>query len=325
MIRDRLPSSRFLVRFSLAALALLLLTEVAGSAVISASDAPALRWHDHSAELKVQQMDELSAAGGATTVILGTSMAQQALLPAALAGDGVAYNAALNGGIPELSEQWYFDVVAPRLQPDTVIWALGPLDVSAVYGASTLDAFETALQTKDGLLASSERATARFSPLVRNRTVLRDPSALLGRQATARRNARAAVLEVTGPSGERLDFTPSVNPARAAEVRGRLTPFTLDRNDLAALARSVDRLQSDNITVVFVELPTPARFDALYPNGPDTAAVVSETLIALARELNVPLIEVSGTYADEDFVDFTHLNAEAAARFSQEVSAALGG
>ncbi len=310
-----------IVRFVFAGLVVLAVAELTGRTLVAASDAPALRWHDHSAELKIEQMDELDHV---STVIVGTSMAQQALVPRDLeAWLGSSYNAGLNGGVPVVAEQWLRDQVTPRIEPDRVLWGLGPLDISATYGNATLNAYERALATKEGVPATAERATAAISSLVRNRTVLRDPSELLGRKATARRNSRADALAATGERGERIEFQTAVTPARAAEVRGRITPFALDRDDLAAIVRSVQQLRTGGVEVILVQLPVPPRFEELYPGGPDQAAMVDSALDALARELDVPLVRTSGSYTNSDFVDYTHLNQAAAARFSIETALAI--
>jgi hypothetical protein len=314
-----MTANRF--RFVVAALVVLLAAELGGRALVAASGSSALRWHDYSAELKVEQM---TRAQSADVVVVGTSMAQQALVPRFLSAEGAStYNAGLNGGVPVVTEQWLRDHVEPRLEPATVLWALGPLDISAVYGDATLNAYETALETKDGSPAEAERLAASVSSLVRNRTVLRDPSELLGIKATARNNGRAEARSATGEGGERIEFQPAVSPARAAEVRGRVTPFALDRDDLAALARSASRLKDKQVEVILVELPVPDRFNDLYPAGPQQAELVRAALEVLAAELDVPLIRVSGSYANDDFVDYTHLNQPAAERFTLETAAAL--
>jgi hypothetical protein len=308
-------------RFVFAGLVVLVAAELFGRTLVAASDAQALRWHDHSAELKIEQMENLDEV---STVIIGTSMAQQALVPQFLEPWlGSSYNAGLNGGVPVVAEQWLRYQVTPRIEPTRVLWGLGPLDISAVYGDATLNAYERALATKDGLPASAERATASISSLVRNRTVLRDPSELLGQKANARRNSRADALAGTGEWGERIEFQTAITPARAAEVRGRITPFALDRNDLAAIARSVEQLRADGVEVILVQLPVPPRFEDLYPGGPGQGELVDSALDALAGELDMPLVRASGSYTNSDFVDYTHLNQAAAERFSIETAAAI--
>ncbi len=296
---------------------------------MSASDPVVLRWHDHTAQLKIQQME---TAGDADVVVIGTSMAQQDLVPGELLDQvpdaGSVYNAALNAGVPEVMEPWLLDQVEPRLDPDVVVWGLSALDFSAVYGDAVVQAYERAPATSGGALGALDRSGSELSELVRNRRVLRSPSAIFGPEQDRTVEARDAALAVLGSEGERLDFTVVDDEVRRAEVAGRITPFELDRDDVAAIIRTVGVLRERGVEVIFVELPTPRRFRALLPAGPEQQQVVTDVLIGLSNELDVPLITLDmaagsavapGPFRDVDFVDFTHLNAEGAVRFSQQI------
>ncbi len=284
----------------------------------------ALRWHDYSAELKIEQMDGWES--DPSLVVVGTSMAQQDLVPSVLSAELNSlpvYNAGLNGGVPVVVEPWLLDQVIGRVNVSTVVWGLSALDISAVYGDATEAAYQSALSTKGGASAPVERVVASFSELVRNRTILREPSALAGVVANQRVADRTEARAGMGADGERIDFRRVVEPSRQAEMRGRITPFVLDREDLAAVARTVGQLQSAGIAVVFVELPVPPRFTELYRSGPAEHELVHATLAALGAELDVPVLEVEGEFTNNDFVDFTHLGEEAAHRFSLQTASAL--
>ncbi len=312
------------LRFVIAALLVAGLAEgIARLAVSPGSEA--LRWHDYAAELKIDQLDAFGS--DPSLVVVGTSMAQQDLVPSVLSAQLNSlsvYNAGINGGVPVVVEPWLLDQVMDRLNVSTVVWGLSALDISAVYGDATEAAYRSALSTKGGASASVERTVASFSTLVRNRTILREPSALAGVIANHRVADRAEAQMNMGARGERIDFRRVVAPTRRAEMRGRITPFVLDREDLAAVARTVDRLQSAGISVVFVELPVPPRFIELYRSGPAEHELVHATVAALGAELDVPVLAVEEEFTNNDFVDFTHLGEEAAQRFSVQTATALG-
>ncbi len=324
-----MTSRRFFSRWLLTALVVTALFEGGARLAMAAADPVVLRWHDHTAQLKIQQME---TRGEVDVVVIGTSMAQQDLIPGELLGRlpeiGSVYNAALNAGVPEVMESWLLDQVEPRLAPDVVVWGLSALDFSSVYGDAVVQAYERAPATADGVLGALDRNGSELSELVRNRRVLRSPSAIFGPEQERIAEARDGALAVLGADGERRDFTAVDDEARRAEVAGRITPFELDRDDVAAIIRTVGVLRDRGVEVVFVELPTPRRFRALFPAGPEQQRVVAEALTGLSDELDVPLITLDmaagssvapGPFRDGEFVDFTHLNAEGAIRFSRQI------
>ncbi|MEZ5227699.1 MAG: hypothetical protein R2710_13805 [Acidimicrobiales bacterium] len=314
-------------RFLLAFVVVVLAAELAARATIAATDAPVLRWHDDATQLKVAQMDE---RGPVDMVIVGTSMAQQDIVPsvlaAALSDDTETHSrstTALNGGVPVVMEPWLLDQVVDRLQPDTVVWGLSALDLSLEYGDATLDAYEQALETKSGVYATADRWASRLSVLMADRRVLRDPDQLVGDGADRNRRRLADARAEVGPDGERQNFTVDTGIRQSQEIARRITPFQLDRDDLAAIVRTVDALRERGIEVVFVELPVPNRFRQLYPGGPDQHDLVNATLTELARELDVEFITPEVTFTDPSFVDFTHLNAESAKSFTESLATSL--
>lgn len=308
--------------FAIGLLVVVLLAEVGARVVLAAADRPVLRWHDWSAQLKVEQME---AADGADVVIAGTSMAQQDLVPSVLSAElgEEVYNAGLNGGVPTVMEPWLLDEVEPRLDPDLVVWGLSTLDLSVSYGDAIEDAYATAPATRSGVMGRIERSAARVSRLVESRVVLRDPSALAGTRRDEAIESVAEAWEELGPGGERLAFERNTSTDRRREILSRITPFDLDRDDLAAIARTVEELRDRGVGVVLVVLPVPERLRALYPGGPDQHEIVVRALELLGRELDVPVERLGDDATDADYVDFTHLDADAAARVSAELAGRL--
>ena len=304
--------------------AVVMLAAVEGTTRLVVEPESVLRWHDYGTQLKVTQLDEL---GTVDTVVVGTSMAQQGLVPAVLEEltGRTTYNAALNGGVPRVIEPWLLDQVVPRAKPSRVVWGLSSIDLSVTYGAATVTAYEGAMATRSGPLAAVDRAVSSHSRFVSSRAVLRDPSSVVGDIRDERRRDLQSARAELGERGERLNFEEAASGRRAGEVRDRVNPYALDPDDLAAIVRTVDALQAQEIEVVFVELPVPPRLMTLYPDGPATHQRFQSALQLLADELKVPLAGPSETtsYDDTDFVDFTHLNAVSANDFSRRTAQQL--
>ena len=312
------------VRFLIGLLVVVVVAE-AGARVAEASGPPALRWYDATTQLKVDQMNDLSA--DADVVFAGTSMVWQGFDPETFtATDGrSAYNAGLAGGVPVVMEPWLLEQVIPRTNPDLVVWGLSSLDFSATYGADNLDRYRDALETRSGVLAALERGAASVSALVGYRTVLRDPGALFGIERDRIEDDFAEAELVLGPAGVRRDFRVDAGEERGATVAARVVDFALDPADLAAVARTVAALRADGIEVVFAEMPVPDRFVTLHPNRLDDLDRVHEATVALGAELDVPVVDLRSGYTDADFVDFTHLDEGGAHQLTTTLAARLAG
>ncbi len=311
-------------RFFIGLLAMAMALELGARAAVLAAGTPTLRWHDYSAQLKIEQLDTKSDSFD--TIIIGTSMAQQGLVPDALAARST-YNASLNGGVPVVMEPWLTDHVLNRISndgpPTTVIWGLSSLDLSATYGQATIDAYNQSPSGRTGMLATLDRALAEHSTFVANRAALRDPSALAGQQRQTSLVQYDEAVQSLGSSGERRDFSRSTSAERAEEIRQRISSYALDIDDIAAIIRTIEDLQAQGIEVVLVELPVPPRFLALYETGQAHNAF-QMALEAISEEMDVRLVVSPDNYTDSDFVDFTHLNESSARLFTETISAQLG-
>jgi hypothetical protein len=312
---------RLAIRFFIGLAVAIALAE--GSArVAEALGPPALRWYDASAQLKVEQMDELGDVG---VVFAGTSMAWQGLDPEVFAAeDGRdAYNAALAGGVPVVMEPWLLDQVVPRLHPGLVVWGLSSLDFSASYGADNLERYRDALETRQGPLAAVERTTAAVSGLVRYRTVLREPSALAGTEREHIETDFAEAASILGERGLRQDYTADTSDRLAEIMAAEVRDFRLDDTDAAAVIRTVAELRRRGIDVVLVELPIPDRFVDLHPDGGDDIRRVHELVMALGERLQLPTLDLRPGFTDDEFVDFTHLDKAASAALTTVLAGRL--
>jgi len=307
------------------ALALLLVGEIATRAWVRASEPSQLRWYDASTQIRVEGFDE---TGTRSVVFAGTSMAWQGFVPAEFSSadplDRTAFNAGLAGGVPIVTEPWLLEHVVPALEPDTVVWGLSSLDFSSSYGKANYAAFTQALESKPGLLGGIERGVSGSSALIQWRATLRNPSSWLGYSGDQVDRDLAAARSTLGPDGERLDFSIAIDARRAAVQRSRLADMALDASDVASVLRTIDELQELGVEVVLVQLPVPDRFAQLHPGGRADVERVHALVEAIGIDTNSQVIDLSDGFTDDDFVDFTHLNAAAAARLTQRLAAEIG-
>lgn len=315
-------TKRTIYTFLVGAVLMVATLEGGSRLAVRAIGVPPLMWHDYGAQLKVEQLSNDKFTHDLDVVVVGTSMAQQGLVPEEIAS-GATYNASLNGGIPQVMEPWIIEQVLPRAKPDTIIWGLSSLDFSANYGDATVKAYQAARSTEHGPLAALDKKLSEYSTFIANRSTLRNPSALAGQERQTNRQRFQKAHDTLGPRGERQDFTTALSDDLAVEIRDRLSPDSLDLDDLASVARVIEQLDHHGIDVVLVEMPVPPRFVALDPQGAENQQVFTAALQALSNEVGASLISVSEPFSDDEFVDYTHLSAEGAVRFSRLVDARL--
>ncbi|WP_420450896.1 hypothetical protein [Ilumatobacter sp.] len=322
-----LPTGRPALGWVAAVVAVVLLAEVLARVAVAEAP-PEIRWYDAGAQRAVAAMDRRGAAGDDVDVVFaGTSAAAQAFVPAAFTAADPAGRSALNvglaGAVPTVTGPWLVDEVQERLGPDLVVWGLTPLDLAPAYGADQLDAYRSAVETRSGWLASLDRAVGRTSELVRSRRILRDPASVVGGAADERAAELAALDATTGPDGERIDFTVDTSPVRAAVQRARLADFAIDPADTAAIVDAIEASHAAGVEVVLVELPSPDRLRAQLPGGDRDAALATAAISELGERAAVDVISMPRALGGSDFVDFTHVDAPAAARVSTWIAELL--
>lgn len=301
----------------------LLALELGARVVVATADPADVVWYDASTQLRVEMLDELDHVD---MVFAGTSSAWQGLVPEVFVEHGAAdsaFNVGLAGGVPTVTGPWLRDEVVPRTVPDVVVWGLTSLDFSSSYGDTNEAAYDEAYETRRGWLADVDRAVSDVSELVRSRRLLRDPSRLWGGAQDEIRADLEEAAAITGAHGERLDFAEDVSDERAAIMRARVHGYEIDERDVDEVSRTVAALQAQGRTVVFVEVPLPERFVRLHPNGAADIASASATIDAIAGEHDVTVLRTTETFTDDDFVDFSHLDADAAHRFSADIARQL--
>lgn len=319
-----LPRGRSgLVRTLIATLLLLLLAEGGARLAEQSAAAPQLRWYDEAAQIRVELMDGREA----DVVFAGTSMAQQAFVPsvfnATIGVDQTSFNVGLPGAVPQVTGPWLVDVVVDRLGPSTVVWGLSSLDFSSSYGDRPNEAWQSAPATREDVLGRVDARLADHSALIRYRSLLRRPDDVWGEGADVRAEQFAEERSITGADGERLGFDRERSSQGAAINRARLADSTIDQQDVAAVEQAVEALTAAGIRVILVELPVPPAFIELHPNRATDHDRVGSTIRDLAGRLGVDHIALDTSWVDDDFVDFTHLDAAGAAAFTRSVADVL--
>ncbi len=315
---------RGLSRWLGAFVAIVVLAEIAARVVVPAA-VPEIRWIDAGAQLRIEAMDADDRR--AEVVFAGTSSAGQAFVPSVFErvddSGRSSFNASLAGAVPTVMGPWLVDEVVPRLDPDLIVWGLSPLDFSTAYGDDQLVAYRSAVETRGGLLAEVDRRVGSVSQLVESRRILRSPTALFGTDADARDRRFDQARATTGPDGERVDFGVDVGAERRAITRTRLDGFGIDDADVDAIATTIETLQASGVEVVLVELPLPNRFRDQLPGGDADANVVSSSIRSLGERLGVDVMLMPRALGDRRFVDFTHVESDAAAVVTEWVARGL--
>jgi len=279
--------------------------EIAARAIES-TDPPLVTWYDAATQQRVPMMDERSA----DVAFVGTSMPWQGFVPATFTeADGrTAFNAGLAGAVPVVMEPWILNQVEPRLDPDVVVWGLSSFDFAPNYGDAQLESYRSAPETRTGVLAWMDRTGRRFSALIRMRSLMRQPSKLIGAGADETQADIDEAAMITGPDGERLDFNEDKSDRRGSIVTARLKNFEPDPADLDAIRRTATDLNDRGVRLVLVQMPVPDIFIERHPNDRADYAKTGQAIRDLGAELAVDVVSFDGLFDDSSFVDYTHLD-----------------
>lgn len=308
-------SPKRLRRVVAAGLVVLLLAE-AGVRLVEHRLPPSPGWFNAEYGTKRHQMDTLAAhSGGASIVVLGSSVVDTAIDPAALAGGRPrpAYNAGLIGANLEMVDLWSQLVVEPALRPDVAVVGVSSRDVNANGGGLEsqtarflrLGAVRQLLRT-ESTLQRIERRVGEISHLVRFRVELRRPlGALLDYRAPVHTQA---LPDGAGFDRQLADLPYRDGPEVAEFFRtSPLRDFRLSARQLGALERSVRRLQSSGTRVVLLDVPVTARYVELHPNGAEDYRAYELALEAVADATGAELID-GGVWEPSRFSDPLHVN-----------------
>ncbi len=299
----------------------------AGAHAVAPYLPPPDRYGDRATAVKVAQLDRDDATRKCTpVVVVGNSMARDAIDPAVLSGElpgrPAVYNAALDAANPALLRRWLGDEVLPRAHPRLVVVAVASLDlnVAGKAGSAALAAYNEAPATASGTVGRIGSWFDGQSALVQHRRSIADPNTwaptfegLRSGEATAGADS-GGLTTVIGPDGagrsrRRSTYSPQNSAVRAFVQQQLLNDFIIDTTSIESLTDLVRSIRAnDDTTVVLVALPITDEFVALHPRG---TADVDEYLGVMRRvsvDTAVPLLDLHTATPPAHFADTHHLN-----------------
>ncbi|MCO8128672.1 hypothetical protein NHL50_15785 [Acidimicrobiia bacterium EGI L10123] len=290
--------------------AVLLTVEVAIRAVSSGFAEP-VTWYHEIAQAKVEQIAEQD--GELDYVFIGTSQTYHGIDPAVIDRrlSTRSYNAAIPAGIPPLQRRWLDDAVLPDLEVDTVVWPLSSIDLNAARPQEVAPLYDEAFEARDGVLAEVDRWLSARSATFRHRRTLADPRSWLEADDPV-----SGARDVLHANGKRRPGRANTSDAERRRIRRDVIgDYELGGRMSEDIRRTVGALREQGVDVVFVWLPQAPRFLDLLPD-PSVDVAAEREARRLATDLDVPFVDVSDGYGNEDFSDFTHLSGDAAERLS---------
>ena len=284
-----------------------------------------LEWPDWETANKVAAIDSLAARGGASVVVLGSSIMNAGVDPALMSrelGDQrPVFNAALNGSNVPSTRLWALNVVVPRLRPKVVVIGIDGIELNgsgkgerrffnlirgsagwrkAVGGASTYE--------------SIADHASDWSYLIRYRSVIRKPTSWFSVD--------------TAPLDQRVDVYGTLHPRKRPRVEGavrkhKFQTFDKDnfsspvgRNRLALLSDLVERLNTRGIKVVLVRMPTVDEID-VPRDGPGTYAKIETTMKTFVGRHGLYYVDMRDEFTDVSlYSDVHHVNVRGREKLS---------
>lgn len=272
-------------------------------------------WYHEIAHAKTEQMEQYE--GSFDFVFTGTSQSYHAIDPEVIDErlGSRSYNAGIPAGVPPLQARWLFDAVIPNLEVDTVVWALSSVDMNGARPREMTPVYDSAFATRRGALADLDRWLFDRSALFRHRRTVADPQAWFSGDDPLS-SARSVLLS----SGKRTPGTSNLTDRERERVRREVVgDYRVGGRMTRAIRETVLELRERDVDVVFVWLPEAPRFVDLLPD-PGQYEKAKDEAFRMADDLGAPLVDVSDGFGDEDFIDFTHLDGDAADRLSARLS-----
>jgi hypothetical protein len=319
---------RTLIAFAGVAL-VLLASEVAARALDSRLPR-ALTWQSAEADDKVDRMDALERAGGASVVFVGSSLVNAGIDPGQFGdqlGGVTAYNAALSAAIPVLFQPWMADVVVPRLHPKVVVIGVTSFDftdhpsASAFYKAFADSVGGRAALGKDNALDDVDRWLHDHSELWAHKFALRDPDTVID-AIDGSGPPPDPLIEQIEPSGHTIykgHGTFSDRPDAGPPIGA----WTIGKDNPAALRRLIDASKAQGTKVVLVDTPVTDEYVSRHPHGAADFATYLDALRKLGADTGTPVLEFDGMRDHAYFADVVHLNAAGVAAFTPRLLAGL--
>lgn len=302
----------------LAALLAVLVTAEVGVRVIGPGLPEETVWYHEIAQAKAEQIEE--HPGPLDYVFAGTSQSYHGIDPAVIDEriGSRSYNAGIPAGVPPVQRRWLSDAVVEDLEPDTVVWALSSVDMNAARPQRMVPVYEAAFATRRGALAEADRWLADRLALFRHRRTVAEPRSWFSDEDPVD-DARSALY----PNGKRTPGSTNLSERERRRVqRDVIGDYEVGGRMSEAIRETVQDLRARDLDVVFVWLPEAPRYVDLLPDS----ALHEEARVeaaGLAGELGVRFVDVSSGFDDDDFIDYTHLDGDAAHRLSNRLASQL--
>lgn len=257
-------------------------------------------------------------------IVTGTSQATHGISPTQLgnASGRVVASVAIPGSVAEIQQHW-LTTVLDLIDPTTIIWAIGPIDLVVSCGDDGREAnfVEGAARRS----ASFERfgwldevpSVDRILGPIGNEVYLETN---LGQETVARyaSNERGEAVRLGSISEFAIDEQlKSFGPAYEQGV------YCADR---AVLIRSVvETLQAEGHEVVLIGMPASPDLTPFYPGGSEGLADVMERFrVEVAEPTGAPFIDLTGAIQEPQFwSDLVHPVTEGSVAFTDILAAAL--
>ena len=268
-----------------------------------------LSWYSYWAQTKADEMSQMQRNGAEIDLVfVGSSVVIAALNPEVFtessACELTAYNGAIAGATMRGLDHWTETIVVPSLNPSTVVIGVTSRDISTESGFFA-DAYFSSSALREDLGARFDRTIARFSNIVRYRSVLRDPSRL-----------KANLDRMRGAPQESWDTTVlgwRASPANVGYTLGNFrqaeADLELGTSQIEALEALVDGLLDQGILVVLVDMAVSDDYPRLrHPAG--TYPDYQEDLRNLAERMQADYVDLTEFDDQGLFVDPLHVNIE---------------
>lgn len=283
------------------------------------------RWGSAAIDVKVEQMERLSADGGVDVVFLGSSIVNSGIDPAAFVEQSPwatsAYNASMAASSPRVLERWATEVVFPMLKPKTVVIGLSSraLNDNGINQKRAFDRYMDsrgrALHLGTATIAQQLESTLEASSaLFRLRGQIRLPFTFVNRVKNGPR--RSTITDLGQQTQRSKRKYESTRAFRRRTTRRVLVDYELGGVELAALDALVEAAVSQGAEVYVIDMPVvESDYVGMHPQG---AADYANYEAAFARlAFDDRLRSVSATSVAEGtrfFGDPLHLNGKGANR-----------
>jgi hypothetical protein len=287
---------------------------------------PLTEWQNWEMHHRIAALNDLARMGGASVVVVGSSMVNAAVDPdrlsALLDRTRPAFNAGLNGAGARLLELWTLRIVLPRLRPSVVVIGLGSHEVSSgnVIARRLLDSLLTSSGWRDlegggSFMDRLIRWFGKRSFLVRYRSYLgrralfRDTPTR--RSSTCRRLGTLRTLLLFRFRSYRIDD-------RQLKMWNQLLEnFEVGEAEMTALGRLIEGVRAAGAIPVLIRMPVTGDWVQLHPGGRSDFEQFERTLSSFARERSVPYADLASKFLSlEDYADPVHLNGKGLLRFT---------